>query len=170
MLEATIIKVWPSAGTGGDMGSVAKKDLVLNIAEKLQANANEVQDVVQALFEEINCQLGRGNRIELRDFGVFSFKKRAARVGHNPRTLEKVQVEAKVVVTFKMGKKMRDVVRELSEASGSAEAASGAEPEASASPAGEHAQAPAGDSGAASAQEETGSQAPSGPPAGETSS
>lgn len=108
------------------MATVTKKDLILSIAEKTQANATMVQDVVQALFEEISSQLGRGNRIELRDFGVFSFKKRAARIGHNPRTLEKVQVDAKVVVSFKMGKKMTDVVRELSEAAASAEVPPGA--------------------------------------------
>ena len=92
------------------MATVTKKDLMLNVSDKTQENIVIVQDVVHALFDEVIDQLGQGNRIELRDFGVFSFKKRAPRTGHNPRTLEKVQVSAKVVVSFKMGKRMRDVV------------------------------------------------------------
>jgi nucleoid DNA-binding protein len=96
------------------MATVTKKDLALKIAEKTNENANVVQDIIQALFDEINCQLGRGNRIELRDFGVFSFKKRAARIGHNPRTLEKVDVSAKVIVTFKVGKNMKEAINRLS--------------------------------------------------------
>ena len=98
------------------MSTVTKKDLVLNVSEKTHTNAVVVQDVVQALFDEMNAQLGQGNRIELRDFGVFSFKKRAARTGHNPRTLEKVQVSEKVVVSFKMGKKMKEMVNQILEA------------------------------------------------------
>ena len=98
------------------MSTVTKKDLVLNVSEKTHTNAVVVQDVVQALFDEMNAQLGQGNRIELRDFGVFSFKKRAARTGHNPRTLEKVQVSEKVVVSFKMGKKMKEIVNKILEA------------------------------------------------------
>lgn len=95
------------------MATITKKDLVLAISDKTRVNAIVVQDVVQSFFEEMNAQLGHGNRIELRDFGVFSFKKRAARIGHNPRTLEKVQVDEKVVISFKMGKKMKEMVNQI---------------------------------------------------------
>lgn len=96
------------------MATVTKKDLALTVAEKTNGNAIVVQDIIQALLDEITSQVGKGNRIELRDFGVFSFKKRAARVGHNPRTLEKVDVAAKVVVTFKVGKSMKEAANRLS--------------------------------------------------------
>jgi nucleoid DNA-binding protein len=92
------------------MSTVTKKDLIQSISEKVGANPSVVQDIVQSLFDEMNGQLGHGNRIELRDFGVFSFKRRAERVGHNPRTLEKVHVGEKTVVTFKMGKRMKEMV------------------------------------------------------------
>ncbi|MFN0197995.1 MAG: HU family DNA-binding protein, partial [Planctomycetaceae bacterium] len=52
-------------------------------------------------------------RIELRNFGVFEVKKRAARKARNPRTGERVDVEAKFVVTFKPGKEMEEKVRQL---------------------------------------------------------
>jgi hypothetical protein len=52
-------------------------------------------------------------RIELRNFGVFEVKKRAARKARNPRTGDKVYVPEKFVVTFKPGKEMEERVREL---------------------------------------------------------
>jgi len=97
------------------MGTITKKDLILRVIERTKEDQELVQEVVQNLFDEMNQQLGTGHRIELRDFGVFSFKKRAARIGHNPRTLEKVPVPAKMVVSFKMGKKMKDAVGDLME-------------------------------------------------------
>ena len=52
-------------------------------------------------------------RIELRNFGVFEVKKRAARKARNPRTGQKVYVPEKYVVTFKPGKEMEERVRQL---------------------------------------------------------
>lgn len=97
------------------MGTITKKDLILRVIERTKEDQELVQEVVQNLIDEMNQQLGVGNRIELRDFGVFSFKKRVARIGHNPRTLEKVSVPSKIVVSFKMGKKMKDAVGGLME-------------------------------------------------------
>ncbi|MDP6353621.1 MAG: HU family DNA-binding protein [Planctomycetota bacterium] len=116
------------------MGTVTKKDLILRVIERTNEEQDLVQEVVQNLFDEMNQQLGVGNRIELRDFGVFSFKKRAARIGHNPRTLEKVPVPAKMVVSFKMGKKMKDAVGELMERKQAEEDAAAAAPADSESP------------------------------------
>ncbi|MDP6118396.1 MAG: HU family DNA-binding protein [Planctomycetota bacterium] len=116
------------------MGTVTKKDLILRVIERTNEEQELVQEVVQNLFDEMNQQLGVGNRIELRDFGVFSFKKRAARIGHNPRTLEKVPVPAKMVVSFKMGKKMKDAVGELMERKQAEEDAAAAAPADSESP------------------------------------
>ena len=55
-------------------------------------------------------------RIELRNFGVFEVKKRAARKARNPRTGDKVFVPEKFVVTFKPGKEMEEKVRQMEEA------------------------------------------------------
>jgi hypothetical protein len=52
-------------------------------------------------------------RIELRNFGVFEVKKRAARKARNPRTGQRVDVPQKFVITFKPGKEMEEKVREL---------------------------------------------------------
>ena len=63
---------------------------------------------VNAILDEITHALSRGDRVELRGFGAFSVKKRDARVGRNPRTGEKVDVDQKVVPFFKTGKEMRE--------------------------------------------------------------
>ncbi|MBI2192574.1 MAG: HU family DNA-binding protein [Planctomycetes bacterium] len=118
------------------MATVTKKELVMQISKRTQSNVAEVQDVIHALFEVVNQHLGQGNRIELRDFGVFDFKRRAARTGHNPRTLEKVQVKEKVVVTFRMGKKMKEAIGPLASKDGSATPPGSARPGPSAAPSG----------------------------------
>src|SRR5258707_4460889 len=73
----------------------------------------KTKEIVQKTFDAIVETLIQERRIELRNFGVFEVKKRAARKARNPRTGEKVYVAEKFVVTFKPGKEMEERVREL---------------------------------------------------------
>ena len=68
----------------------------------------DVENIVNAVFDEITDSLAQGNRVELRGFGAFSVKNRPAREGRNPRTGEKVEVEEKWVPFFKTGKELRE--------------------------------------------------------------
>ena len=68
----------------------------------------DVENIVNAIFEEIADALAVGNRVELRGFGAFSTRGRDARQGRNPRTGESVDVPAKRVPYFKPGKEMRE--------------------------------------------------------------
>lgn len=68
----------------------------------------DVENIVNAIFDEIADALAQGNRVELRGFGAFSVKNRPARVGRNPRTGEAVHVEEKWVPFFKTGKELRE--------------------------------------------------------------
>ncbi len=68
----------------------------------------DVENIINAILDEITEAYANGDRVELRGFGAFSVKQRDARVGRNPRTGEKVQVEAKCVPFFKTGKDLRD--------------------------------------------------------------
>ncbi|GAB4360377.1 MAG: integration host factor subunit beta [Oricola sp.] len=68
----------------------------------------DVENIVNAVFDEITESLAQGNRVELRGFGAFSVKNRPAREGRNPRTGEKVAVEEKWVPFFKTGKELRE--------------------------------------------------------------
>ena len=68
----------------------------------------DVENIVNAVFDEVTDSLSQGNRVELRGFGAFSVKNRPAREGRNPRTGEKVSVEEKWVPFFKTGKELRE--------------------------------------------------------------
>ena len=68
----------------------------------------DVENIVNAIFEEITEALADGSRVELRGFGAFSVKNRPARTGRNPRTGAHVSVAQKSVPFFKTGKEMRE--------------------------------------------------------------
>ncbi len=68
---------------------------------------DEVERIVKTIFENISEALARGERVELRGFGVFTVKEYAPRVGRNPRTGEAVQVPAMRRPNFKSGLELR---------------------------------------------------------------
>lgn len=90
--------------------TITKKSLVETIADATGQRRSDVKKTLQELLNQIVDELGEGNRIEFRDFGVFEVKERAARTAQNPRTLERVAVPAKRTVKFKPGRKMKDVL------------------------------------------------------------
>ncbi len=92
------------------MATVTKKELVNRIAERTGQTKVVTKDIIQMFLDEIINELGKGNRLEFREFGVFEIKERAARKAQNPRTLEKVSVPAKKVVKFKVGRLMKELV------------------------------------------------------------
>jgi len=86
-----------------------KSEIVQHIADKNpHLYQRDVENIVNAILNEISEALSQGNRVELRGFGAFSVKNRKPRVGRNPRTGESVQVEEKWVPFFKTGKELRE--------------------------------------------------------------
>ena len=92
---------------------MTKKEIVKTISEAIGMTQLKTKEIVQNTFDAIVETLVEERRIELRNFGVFEVKERAARKARNPRTGERVDVPAKMVVTFKPGKEMEEKVREL---------------------------------------------------------
>jgi len=92
---------------------VTKKEIVRTISEEIGLTQLQTKDIVQKTLNAIVEALVKERRIELRNFGVFEVKQRAARKARNPRTGDKVFVPEKFVVTFKPGKEMEARVREL---------------------------------------------------------
>ena len=92
---------------------MTKKEIVKTISEEMGLTQLKTKEIVQKTFDAIVETLVEDKRIELRNFGVFEVKQRAARKARNPRTGEKVFVPEKYVVTFKPGKEMEERVREL---------------------------------------------------------
>jgi nucleoid DNA-binding protein len=106
---------------------VTKKEIVKTISEEIGLTQLKTKEIVQKTFDAIVETLVDDRRIELRNFGVFEVKKRAARKARNPRTGDKVFVPAKFVVTFKPGKEMEERVRLLEEREAAADRAAAAE-------------------------------------------
>ena len=92
---------------------MTKKEIVKTISEAIGMTQLKTKEIVQKTFDAIVETLVEERRIELRNFGVFEVKERAARKARNPRTGERVDVPAKMVVTFKPGKEMEEQVRQL---------------------------------------------------------
>ena len=94
---------------------MTKKEIVKTISEEIGLTQLKTKEIVQKTFDAIVETLVTEGRIELRNFGVFEVKKRAARRARNPRTGDRVSVPEKWVVTFKPGKEMEKRVREMSD-------------------------------------------------------
>ncbi len=88
---------------------MTRSQLILRLAElNPHLYHRDVERIVGTIFEEISRALARGDRVELRGFGAFSVKRRAARLGRNPRTGAAVHVSAKFLPSFKPGKELRE--------------------------------------------------------------
>jgi nucleoid DNA-binding protein len=90
------------------MATTTKREIAERVAQQAGLPQVEVKQVIQMLFDEIVKEVSSGNRLEFRDFGVFEVVVRKPRTGRNPRTGQKVAVPPKTVVTFKMGKVMKE--------------------------------------------------------------
>jgi integration host factor subunit beta len=94
------------------MPTVSKKDLIDRIAGNSSRPRTVVRQLVQQFLDEIVAELGKGNRLEFREFGVFDVRIRKARKAQNPKTLAPVQVPEKRNVRFKQGRLMREMLGE----------------------------------------------------------
>ena len=90
---------------------MTKSDMIRRLA---QANPHllmrDIERIVATIFDEIGAALARGDRVELRGFGTFSIRQRKARLGRNPSTGERIEVQSKAAPRFNCG---RDLQRRL---------------------------------------------------------
>jgi len=98
--------------------TVTKRDVVERISERTGLKKADVKLVLQEFLDEVINELGDGNRLEFRDFGVFETRTRAAHTAQNPKTLEPVPVPEKSTVKFKPGRRMKqaleiDLIKEI---------------------------------------------------------
>lgn len=92
------------------MSTITKKELIDQIADATGEKRVVVKKIVQTFLDSIIVELGRDNRLEFRDFGVFEVKQRRARKAQNPKTLAPVQVPPKRTVKFKVGRLMKQTL------------------------------------------------------------
>lgn len=87
-----------------------KSELIEIIAEKSNITKKKAEDVVNLVFNSMTQSLLKGDRIEIRGFGSFVNKYYGPYTGRNPRTGESIQVSAKRLPFFKVGKELRERV------------------------------------------------------------
>jgi len=99
------------------MGTLTKRDLVVQISNKTHLPQAQVHDVVQLTLDSITDALARQENVELRNFGVLEVRLTKPRVGRNPNKPESsFTIPARATVKFKPGKIMRERVLKLSTA------------------------------------------------------
>ena len=92
---------------------MTKREIAKKISEQSGITVLVAREAVQLVFDGIIETLQEEGRIELRNFGVFEVKRRRARKARNPRTGERVNVPARMVVAFKPGREMEEGMSRL---------------------------------------------------------
>ena len=87
-----------------------KSELINAVAVSAEVSKKEAEAVITAALDAITAALKEGDKVQLVGFGSFEVKKRAARVGCNPKTKETIEIPASVVPVFKAGKALKDAV------------------------------------------------------------
>ncbi len=90
---------------------MTKKDLIEIVAKKANLTNKASRDAVQTFLNTIRDSLKRGEKVVITGFGTFSIRKRAERVGRNPKTGEKITLAARKTPGFTPGKTFKKTVR-----------------------------------------------------------
>lgn len=108
----TVVFCAGRTGIGNDQ--VTKHDLSVRLAQSLDLEPEDAARYVQTFLDVLVDSLARGDRIEIRNFGVFEINERHPRKARNPRTGAPVHVDRKRAIKFKAGKSLLARVREVS--------------------------------------------------------
>ncbi len=87
-----------------------KAELINAVAAAAEVSKKDAEAVLTATLDAITDALKEGDKVQLVGFGSFEVKKRAARIGRNPKTKESIEIPASVVPVFKAGKALKDAV------------------------------------------------------------
>jgi DNA-binding protein HU-beta len=91
---------------------VTKQDFVDAVADKAGLSKRDASEAVDAVLDTITSTLKRGDSVTFTGFGKFSTSHRAARMGVNPRTGERVQIQATIVPKFTAGSALKSAVKQ----------------------------------------------------------
>ena len=89
------------------MGTITKKDIIKNVADKTGVDIASVKTIVQYMFETMCEGLSTDGNIEIRNFGIFKVKQTGERKARNPKNKTIITVPAKKHIHFKPGKQMK---------------------------------------------------------------
>jgi DNA-binding protein HU-beta len=88
---------------------VIKLDIISAVVTRTGITKTKAEVAVETVFESMKRALAKGDRIELRGFGVFNVKPRKTGIGRNPRTGEEVRIPPGKAVRFKPGKELQSL-------------------------------------------------------------
>ncbi len=96
------------------MGTITKRDLVVQISDQTGLTQHQVFDVLQLFLDNITSHLAQNNEVVLRNFGTFEIRVAKAKIGRNPNDPAKdVPIPARSIVKFKPGKELKEKVASL---------------------------------------------------------
>ncbi len=87
-----------------------KSDLMTALKEKDNLSRQEAEEIVNVFFGSIEDSLRNGGRVEIRGFGSFTVNSYKSYLGRNPKTGDQIQVPAKRLPFFKVGKELKELV------------------------------------------------------------
>ena len=87
-----------------------KAELIGYLSEKVGVTKKQAEDMVESFVDVVTSTLKNGGEVNIAGFGAFMAKTRAARMGVNPATGEKIKIAAKTVVKFRLAKAAKDAV------------------------------------------------------------
>ncbi|MEL0660236.1 MULTISPECIES: integration host factor subunit alpha [Psychromonas] len=90
--------------------ALTKAEIAAHLSEEIGLSKREAKEFVESFFEEIKSTLEAGSPVKISGFGGFELKDKGERPGRNPKTGEDIPIEARRVVTFKAGQKLKELV------------------------------------------------------------
>ncbi len=90
---------------------MTKRDLVEVVSKKANLTSKASRDAVQAFINAIRDSLKRGEKVVITGFGTFSVRKRASRIGRNPKTGERITIASRKAPGFTPGKTLKKAVK-----------------------------------------------------------
>ena len=87
-----------------------KAELITKMAEESKLTKKAAEAALEAFVSTVEGALKKGDKVQLVGFGTFEVRKRAARVGQNPQTGEKIKIPASKAPAFKAGKALKELV------------------------------------------------------------
>ncbi|WP_172645115.1 HU family DNA-binding protein [Clostridium tetani] len=93
-----------------EVTKVNKSELITSMAEKSKLTKKDAELALKVFIETVEETLETGEKVQLVGFGTFETRKRAARIGRNPKTKEEIQIPESTVPVFKPGKEFKERV------------------------------------------------------------
>lgn len=92
---------------------MTKADIVNRLAEKDGLPKAAAQEIVETIFDTLKQTLVVGESVKVSGFGTFSIRKKAARIGRNPKTKEEVEITPRRVVAFKISDHLKEAIEKV---------------------------------------------------------